>query len=247
MKICNTKGETIWQSESVKSLCGAILSGANLSGANLRGADLYRANLYGADLRGADLSGADLRGADLSGANLRGANLYGADLRGADLYEADLCGANLRKANLRKAHLRGANLYGADLRGAGLYEADLTDTKGLIKIMGVTQGNFYWKRFDKGLKNNGYRFKVGVNTLKDGEVFASDERILCSYPGFHFASRSWCAGEYPNRPLEALIRIPEDAKINEPWATDGKASADMIEIIKVFDVNTGKDVTDQYR
>jgi len=272
VKICNTKGETIWQSESVNclrgadlygavlsgaNLNGAVLSGANLYGANLRGAnlygaDLYRANLYGADLRGADLYranlyGADLRKANLSGAKLRGANLYGADLSGADLYEADLSGANLRKAHLRKAHLRGANLYGANLRGAGLYEADLTDTKGLIKIMGVTQGNFYWKRFDKGLKNNGYRFKVGVNTLKDGEVFASDERILCSYPGFHFASRSWCAEEYPNRPLEALIRIPEDAKINEPWATDGKASADMIEIIKVFDVNTGKDVTDQYR
>ena len=52
---------------------------------------------------------------------------------------------------------------------------------------------------------------------------------------------------YGNRPLEAKIRIPLDAKINEPWATDGKASTDMIEIIQVFDVETGEDVTDSYR
>ena len=262
MKICNTKGETIWQSESVNclrgaDLYGAVLSGANLNGANLYGADLCRANLYGADLRGADLYranlyGADLRKANLSEANLRGANLYGTDLSGADLYGVDLCGANLRKANLRKADLheadlREANLRGANLCGANLRGADLTGAKGLVKILGVTQGNYYWKRFEAGLKNNEYQFKVGLNTLREGEVFADDERILCSYPGFHFASRSWCAEEYPDRPLEALIRIPEDARVNEPWATDGKASADMIEIIKVFDVNTGKDVTDQYR
>ena len=70
---------------------------------------------------------------------------------------------------------------------------------------------------------------------------------MCSWPGFHFASRSWCAANYPDRPLEALIRIPADAKINEPWATDGKASANMIEILQVFDAKTGKDVTDKYR
>ena len=64
---------------------------------------------------------------------------------------------------------------------------------------------------------------------------------------FHFASKSWCDLNYGDRPLEAKIRIPEDAQINEPWATDGKASADMIEIIQVFDVATGEDVTDQYR
>jgi hypothetical protein len=113
--------------------------------------------------------------------------------------------------------------------------------------MGVECGNFYWKRFDTGLCNNGYQFFVGINKLKDGETFASDERITCSYPGFHFASRSWCAAYYRERPLEARIRIPEWAQINEPWATDGKASADMIEIIQVFDVATGKDVTDEYR
>jgi len=113
--------------------------------------------------------------------------------------------------------------------------------------MGVEPGNCYWKRFNVGLRNNGYQFKVGLNTLRDGEVFASDERIICSYPGFHFASRSWCAVNYPDRPLEALIRIPEDAQINEPWATDGKASADKIEILQVWDVATGEDVTEQYR
>ena len=102
------------------------------------------------------------------------------------------------------------------------------------------------KRFNTNLRNNGYQFHVGINKLKPGEKFADDERILCSSPGFHFASRSWCALNYSNRLLEAKVRIPENAKINEPWATNGKASADMIEIIQVFDVKTGKDVTKQY-
>ena len=180
------------------------------------------ANLSGANLSGADLSGANLSGADLSGADLRSANLYGADLSSADLYRADL--------------------YRADLR-----DANLTDTKNLIKIMGVEPGNYYWKRFCKGLKNNGYQFYVGLNTLREGEIFAADDRETCSYPGFHFASRSWCAVNYAYRPLEARIRIPEDAQINEPIATDGKASASAIEILQVFDVATGKDVTDQFR
>ena len=150
-----------------------------------------------------------------------------ADLRGADLCRADLCRADLRGADLRDADLRGAR-----------------DT---FKVMGVEPGNYYWKRFDPDLKNNGYKFYVGLNTLRDGEEFADDERILCSYPGFHFASRSWCAVNYPERKLEARIRIPEDAKINEPWASDGKASADRIEILQVFDMDTGADVTDKYR
>ena len=113
--------------------------------------------------------------------------------------------------------------------------------------MGVEAGNFYWKRFDEGLKNNDFQFFVGLNTTREGEEFAADDRVLCSYPGFHFASRSWCAVNYANRPLEAKIRIPEDAQINEPWATDGKASADKIEILQVFDTVTGEDVTGQYR
>jgi hypothetical protein len=117
----------------------------------------------------------------------------------------------------------------------------------MIKIVGVEPGNTYWKRFCGGLNNNGYQFFVGINTLRDGEVFAADERELCSYPGLHFASRSWCAVNYSDRPLEAKIRIPDDAKINEPWATDGKASADKIEILQVFDVATGRDVTDDFR
>ena len=185
--------------------------------------------------------------ADLSGANLREADLCGADLSGAKLCGADLGAANLSYAKLREANLFGATLWGANLIKADLQNANLTGVKGLVKIMGVMPGNFYWKRFDAGLRNNGYQFKVGLNELRPGETFADDERVLCSYPGFHFASRSWCAANYPVRPLEALIRIPEDAKINEPWATDGKASADKIEIIRVYDVKTGEDVTEKFR
>ena len=175
----------------------------------------------------ADLSRAYLYDADLSGADLSGANLSGACL-----YDADLSGADLSRANLSRANLSRANLSGA---------------RNMIKTMGVETGNYYWKRFNEGLVNNNYQFKVGINRLRDGEVFADDERQVCSSPGFHFASRSWCAVNYGDRPLEAKIRIPEDAKINEPWATDGKASADTIEIIQVFDVATGTDVTEQYR
>ena len=125
--------------------------------------------------------------------------------------------------------------------------ANLSEAIGLVKIIGVIPGNKYWKRFEKGLKNNGFQFKVGINSLREKEVFASDERRLCSYPGFHFASRSWCNLYYSERPLEALIGIPDDALINEPWATDGKASADKIEILQIFDTTTGEDVTDNYR
>ena len=132
----------------------------------------------------------------------------------------------------------GANLSGAYLSGAYLSRAN-----NMVKVMGVEQGNIYWKRFEDGLCNNNYQFKVGVNKLRKGEVFADDERVTCSSPGFHFASRSWCAVNYPDRPLEAKIKIPLKAKINEPWATDGKASADMIEILQIFDTKTGKDVT----
>jgi hypothetical protein len=182
-------------------------------------------------------SGANLSGADLSGADLSWADLSSADLSWADLSRADLSGANLSRADLSGANLSRANLYGADLK----------ETKNLFKTMGVEPGNIYWKRFERGLNNNNFQFHVGLNTLRDGEEFAADERTTCSYPGFHFASRSWCACFYANRPLEARIRIPEDAQINEPWTTDGKASADKIEILQVFEVSTGKDVTDQFR
>jgi len=238
-------------------LYDADLSGADLSGANLSGADLSRAYLYDADLSGAylydaDLSGAclsdaDLSGAYLSGACLSGANLYGAYLYDADLSGADLSGANLSGACLYDADLSGADLSRANLSRANLSRANLSGARNMIKTMGVETGNYYWKRFNEGLVNNNYQFKVGINRLRDGEVFADDERQVCSSPGFHFASRSWCAVNYGDRPLEAKIRIPEDAKINEPWATDGKASADTIEIIQVFDVATGTDVTEQYR
>lgn len=161
--------------------------------------------------------------------------------------EADLNGADLRGAYLRGADLSGASLRGASLSGASLSGADLKGTKGLVKIMGVSPGNVYWKRFGEDLINNGFQFFVGLNKLREGEIFSSDDRILCSCPGFHFASRSWCEVNYSDRRLEARIRIPEDAQINEPWATDGKASADKIEILQVFDTVTGEEVTDKYR
>lgn len=165
----------------------------------------------------------------------------------ADLREADLGGADLREAYLGGADLRGADLRGTYLMGADLRGANLRGAKNQIKIMGVEPGNVCWKRFETGLNNNGYQYHVGLNVLRDGEKFADDERVVCGYPGFHFASRSWCAAYYPQRPLEARIRIPLDAKICEPWATDGKASADRIEILQVFDVTTGEDVTEKYR
>jgi uncharacterized protein YjbI with pentapeptide repeats len=223
----------------------AIKTSANLRYANLSSADLSYANLSSADLRSADLSSANLRYADLRSANLSSADLSSANLRYADLSSANLRYANLRYADLRYADLRYADLRYADLSYANLRSADLTETKAMVKIMGVEQGNTYWKRFERGLKNNEYQFRVGLNELRSGEVFADDERVTCSYPGFHFASRSWCSVYYSDRPLEAKIRIPMDAKINEPWATDGKASADKIEIIQVFEVATGKDVTDE--
>lgn len=220
----------------------ANLQEADLRGANLQGADLQEANFRGADLRGANFRGANLRGANFQGAYLQEVNLLRADLRGANLRGADLWEAYLRGANLQGAYLQGAYLRGADLLGANLQEA-----KGMIKIMGVEPGNHYWKRFCEGLQDNGFQFRVGLNALREGEVFAADDREFCSYPGFHFASRSRCAVNYPDRPLEAHIRIPMDAKINEPWATNGKASADKIEILQVFDTRTGEDVTDQYK
>ena len=146
-----------------------------------------------------------------------------------------------------EANLSEANLSEADLSRADLSEVNLKETKGMVKTMGVEVGNIYWKRFKDGLKNNDFQFKVGLNKLRKGEVFADDERATCSYPAFHFASKSWCAVNYPDRPLEAMIRIPKGAKINEPWTTDGKASADKIEILKVYDVKTGKDVTRKFK
>ena len=195
----------------------------------------------------ADLTRANLTRANLTDAYLTGAYLAGANLTGAYLTRANLRSADLTRANLTGAYLTRADLTGADLRSANLTGANLTDAKNMYKIMGVEAGNCYWKRFDEGLKNNDYQFKVGPNALREGERFADDERVVCDYPAFHFASRSWCAMFYPDRPLEAKILIPRDAKINEPWNTDGKASADKIEILQVFDVKTGEDVTEQYR
>ncbi len=209
---------------------------ANFSGADLRDADLIYANFRDADFRDADLRDTDLYGANLRGANFSGANFSYANLSDANFSYANFSNADLNYTNFRGANFRGANFRGANFRGA----------KGMIKIMGVMPGNLYYKRFDSGLKNNGYQFKVGLNELTEGDIFANDDRTICAYPGFHFASQSWCQLNYPERPLEALIRIPENAQINEPWATDGKASADKIEIIKIWEVKTGREVTQEY-
>ena len=176
-----------------------------------------------------------------------GTYLTNANLSDADLSHANLSYANLSYANLTRAKLSDANLTRAKLTDASLTYAKLTDARGMVKTMGVEGGNVYWKRFNSDMTNHNFQFKVGLNTLSKGEIFADDERIHCSYPGFHFGSRSWCAVNYPDRPFEARIRIPRGAKINEPWATDGKASADRIEILQVFKVATGEDVTKQYR
>ena len=248
-------GEILFALETTSlKLCveAAVKSGANLSRADLSRADLSDANLSRADLSRANLSDANLSRADLSRADLSRANLSRANLSDANLSDANLIGganlsdANLSRANLSDANLSRADLSRADLRHANLRHADLSDAKSMVKIMGVEPGNCYWKRFNAGLRNNDFQFHVGINVLRDGEVFAEDERVTCSFPSFHFASRSWCAVNFACRPLEARIRIPLGAKINEPWATDGKTSADMIEILQVFDVATWNDVTDQY-
>jgi hypothetical protein len=254
------------------NLCRANLCGADLRDADLRDANLCRANLRDANLCGADLCGADLSDADLSDAVLRGAVLRGAVLRDADLCRANLCRANLcgadlsdanlcgavlrgavlRDANLCRANLRDANLCGADLCGADLSDANLCGAKNMVKVVGVFPGNRYYKAISESLCNNGYTYTVGLNTLREGEVFASDDRVLCSSPGFHFASESWCRTYYGDRRYLCLIRIPtkeeyENTEINEPWATDGKASASAIIIEKVFDTKDGdKDVTDRF-
>jgi hypothetical protein len=167
-----------------------------------------------------------------------------ADLSWADLSRADLSMADLSMADLYGANLSGADLYGADLSKADLSKADLSDTKNMTKKIGVISGNCYYKMICGPFANKNYQFNIGLNKLKENEIFNSDERVLCAYPGFHFASESWCAVNYGERKYKALIKIPEDAEINEPWATDGKASADKIIIVKVWDNKTGEDVTE---
>jgi hypothetical protein len=256
MKLVKTTGELICDEEGTfiqivvkwkANLSYAGLRSADLSFANLRSADLSFANLRSANLRYANLSFSNLSSANLSYAGLSYADLSFANLRSANLSSANLSFANLRSADLRSADLRSADLSSANLSSADLRSADLSSAKNLIKIMGVIPGNCYYKRFETGLNNQGYQYNVGLNILRNGEKFADDERVACTYPGFHFASKSWCAVNYSYRPLEALIRIPLNAKINEPWATDGKASADKIEILQVWEVKTGKDVTEDYK
>jgi len=140
-----------------------------------------------------------------------------------------------------------ADLRYADLRYANLSSADLSYAISLIKIVGVEPLNYYYKRIGDDFQSNGYYFTVGLNHLREEEEFAADERVLCSYPGFHFASKSWCALNYSERRYEVKVQIPKDAQINEPWATDGKASVSSIKIVQVIDTETGKDVTKKFR
>lgn len=156
------------------------------------------------------------------------------------------------RANLSRADLSDADLSRADLSGADLSDANLSRANGLIKLMGVVVGNRYYKRVNRNMENNGYTFTVGLNVLRDGEVFASDDRVTCSAPGFHFASQSWCDREYGDRRYSCVVRIPTEEEypsiqINEPWATDGKASASAIIVEKILDMeNGGVDVTTQF-
>ena len=226
------------------------------SRADLRGGDLTRADLTGADLRKADLRGAFLNGAILTRAVLTRAVLCHADMSNTILHHTDLSHADLRHANLSHAILHHTDLSHADLRHANFLDAvlvhayldhaNLNDAKNMVKIMGVEPGNHYWKAIGDNLRNGGYQFKLGLNELPEGEVFTDDDREVCSYPGFHFASKSWCKAYYSERRYLCKIRIPEDAQINEPWATDGKASADKIEIVQIFCMKTGKNLTPDF-
>jgi hypothetical protein len=49
-----------------------------------------------------------------------------------------------------------------------------------------------------------------------------------------------------------LVKIPTkeeypDIQINEPWTSDGKASANALIVVQIIDTRTGEDVTDQFR
>ena len=92
--------------------------------------------------------------------------------------------------------------------------------------------NIHFVKSLNHLTNLEYEFRVGLNKLRKGEKFDDDDRALCGFPGFHFASRSWCADQYPDRQLEALIRIPKNARVCEPWATDGHAQ-DQLRYAKI--------------
>ena len=67
-----------------------------------------------------------------------------------------------KRANLSRENLSRANLSWADLEGANLSGADLSWTTGLVKIMGVEPGNFYYKKIHSTFSNIGYDFKKGA-------------------------------------------------------------------------------------
>ncbi len=129
IRVVNTDGETIFNSDTASSLKDALAqaaaAGASLRGANLRYEDLERVQAPGLDLSHADLSCAQLQGASLAGANFTMAILNRTDLEGADLSGAQFPGTILRQANMAKANLRNADLRNADLRNAALAEVNI--------------------------------------------------------------------------------------------------------------------------
>ena len=221
----------------------ADLSYLNLMYRDLSNVDLRGAYLKGVNLKGAILYGTNLKDADLSDADLSHSCSIGVDLTNADLTNANLKGANLTDSYLSNTYLTNANLTNTILIRADLTNSNLTNAKGLTKIMGVEVGNIYYKKFDKGLSIQDLQFKIGINKLFG---FHNDERKRYGNGHYYFGSKTYCEINNKNYPLLAKIRIPEGAIINEPWATDGEASADMIEILQVWD-KQGNDVTDLFK
>jgi len=175
-------------------------------------------------LRGANLRDADLQDADLRSANLQGANLQGADLRSA----------NLRSADLGSANLLHAYLQGADLRNAAMPTHHFQ----------AAPGGIYWKGIGEDLINREYQYQLGLNVV---ENFNADQRETCSFPGLHFATETWVRRHWSDAKYICKVQIPDDAQINNPWATDGKASADKLIVLAVYDMRTGEDVTEQFQ
>lgn len=154
------------------------------------------------------------------------------------------------KNNLRGAYLSGAYLSDADLRGAYLRGACLENTKMPVHHFQVVPGGVYWKGINgdhRGqMRNNDFVYKLGMNRLPEEETFADDPRRTCSYPGLHIASREWVEINWRSKYL-CKVQVPLSAKINNPWATDGKASVDRLKILKVYDMETGEDLTEIFK
>lgn len=222
---------------------GADMSQCAISDTTMRYANLSNTNLACSIINACNLSRALLDNAKLTNTNITYCSLYGATLREVAAQNAAITNCDARRASFFGAQLRSASVDGTMFSNATFEEADLTNIRGLVRPMGVTPGGIYWKAISRGLENRGYKFKIGLNTLEEGEEFANDPRFLCSYPGFHFAGLEWVKAHYFHRDYLCKIRIPEWAEVNEPYGSDGKASASAIEILQVFLMESGEDVT----